>query len=134
MSNDELPPDDVDHASFSAGPCVVRTEMGAALSGVVSVCGDMDMATAPAFRAAVDRLVDEGVLTLRIDLSGVPFIDSSGLGSLVYGYRRLRDRDGAVVVSGVGPQPARVLRITHLDRILDVQPVAIPAGRTRRGR
>jgi len=129
MSNDELPPDDVDHTSFAAGPCVVHTEMGAALSGVVSVYGDMDMTAAPAFRAAVDRLVDDGARALRIDLSGVPFIDSSGLGSLVYGYRRLRDRDGDVVVCGVGPQPARVLRITHLDRILNVQPSTTRAAR-----
>ncbi|MFI6582418.1 STAS domain-containing protein [Embleya sp. NPDC050493] len=128
MSLDDLPPDDVDHTSFSARPCIVHTTMEADLGGTVSVRGDMDMTAAPVFRQAVDRLVDEGARSLRIDLSGVPFIDSSGLGSLVYGYRRLRDRDGDVVVCGVRPQPARVLRITHLDRILSVECAAVPAA------
>ncbi|MET7298388.1 STAS domain-containing protein [Embleya sp. NPDC005575] len=131
MSLDDLPPDDVDHTSFSAKPCVVHTAMEPDLGGTVSVQGDMDMTAAPVFRQAVDRLVDEGARSLRIDLSGVPFIDSSGLGSLVYGYRRLRDRDGDIVVCGVGPQPARVLRITHLDRILSVEAAAVPAAPRR---
>ncbi|MGC0418559.1 STAS domain-containing protein [Embleya sp. AB8] len=129
MSLDDLPPDDVDHTSFSARPCVVHTALEPDLGGTVSVHGDMDMTAAPVFRQAIDRLVDEGARSLRIDLSGVPFIDSSGLGSLVYGYRRLRDRDGDIVVSGVGPQPARVLRITHLDRILKVEPTIVPVVR-----
>jgi anti-sigma B factor antagonist len=128
MSLDDLPPDDVDHTSFSPRPCVVHTALEAG-GGTVAVHGDMDMTAAPVFREAVDRLVDEGAHSLRIDLSGVPFIDSSGLGSLVYGYRRLRDREGRVEVHGVGPQPARVLRITHLDRILRVVPAAERAGR-----
>lgn len=131
MSLDDLPPDDVDHTSFSARPCVVHVALEADLGGTVSVHGDMDMTAAPMFRQAVDRLVDEGAHSLRIDLTGVPFIDSSGLGSLVYGYRRLRDRDGDVVVCGVGPQPARVLRITHLDRILRVECATVHATPNR---
>ncbi|MYS80703.1 STAS domain-containing protein [Embleya scabrispora] len=131
MSLDDLPPDDVDHTSVSARPCVVHITLEPDLGGTVSVRGDMDMTAAPVFRQAVDRLVDEGARSLRIDLSGVSFIDSSGLGSLVYGYRRLRDRDGDIVVCGVGPQPARVLRITHLDRILSVEAAAVPAAPRR---
>lgn len=56
----------------------------------VHVHGELDFATAPLLEAAIERLVAEPAGDVRLDLAGVPFIDSSGVAALIRGDRRLQ--------------------------------------------
>ena len=54
---------------------------------------------------------------LVVDFSGVQFFSSQMLGLLVDVWRRLRDQEGTVTISGINPQLTRVFRITNLDKL-----------------
>ena len=72
--------------------------------------------------AELKRLV-AGLLTggeqLRLDLSAVTFIDSSGLGAIVSLIKLIGSR-GDLEITGVGPRVHEMLQLTHLDRVLRV--------------
>jgi anti-sigma B factor antagonist len=61
---------------------------------VLAVRGEVDVYTAPRFRERLIELVSEGKHRIIIDLEGVDFLDSTGLGVLVGGLKRLRSHDG----------------------------------------
>jgi anti-sigma B factor antagonist len=82
--------------------------------------GEVDMATTPQLRDELLGLVGEGHRHLVLDVSGVPFLDSTGLGVLMEVHRRLRDNDGAVALVGARPALIRLLTITNLSRALPV--------------
>jgi anti-sigma B factor antagonist len=91
--------------------------------GEVTLCvvvGEVDMATTPQLRDELIGLVEAGERRLVLDVSGVPFLDSTGLGVLMEMHRRLRDGSGAVALVGARPALVRLLTITNLSRALPV--------------
>jgi anti-sigma B factor antagonist len=87
---------------------------------VLEVRGDLDMATAPQLRDGLQRLVDAGDRQVVMDLAGVGFMDSSGLGTLVVMFQVLRAVGGRLRLAAVQPAVYGVLRITSVDRAIDV--------------
>ena len=61
---------------------------------------------------------------LVVDLDGVPFMDSAGLGVLIGGIRRVREGGGEVALAATQPAMRRLLRITGLDKIVEVSDCA----------
>lgn len=87
---------------------------------VVRVHGEFDMAGADRFRSAVDPLLQSGdIAHLCVDLGGVSFVDSSGIGALLGRYRRLSARGGSMSLVGA---PAAVQGMLDLSGILRVIP------------
>ncbi|EXG79306.1 anti-anti-sigma regulatory factor, SpoIIAA [Cryptosporangium arvum DSM 44712] len=84
------------------------------------IVGEVDMATTPQLRDELLGLVDAGHKYLVLDVSGVPFLDSTGLGVLMEVHRRLRDNSGAAALVGARPALVRLLTITNLSRALPV--------------
>ena len=80
--------------------------------------GELESFTVSQFRQALADLASPG--GLLIDLSGVPFVDSAGLGALIGGIRRIRELGGQVAVVCSRPTLARLLRSTGFDRIVTV--------------
>ena len=80
--------------------------------------GELDAYTVTQFRESLASFV--GVKRLVIDLSGVPFMDSAGLGALIGGIRRARESGGDVAVSCSRPTLIRLLHTTGFDRIVPV--------------
>lgn len=80
--------------------------------------GELDAYTVGQFRDALAGLAS--IQRLLIDLSDVPFMDSSGLGALIGGIRRAREADGDVTVACSRPTLTRLLHTTGFDRIVAV--------------
>lgn len=87
---------------------------------VLHVSGEIDMATAPELRQRVLALVAEGNHHLVIDLSGVGFCDSTGLGVLVAAVKRVRTAGGDLRVVCGDERMCALFAITRLDRVFDV--------------
>ncbi len=81
--------------------------------------GELDAFTVSQFRQALADLASSRQL-LIIDMSGVPFVDSAGLGALIGGIRRTRELGGDVAVCCTRPTLTRLLHTTGLDRIVPV--------------
>ena len=95
---------------------------------VVEVAGELDLHTSPALRDHVLGLIEDGTWFLALDMTKVEFMDSSSLGALVSCLKRLRERDGRLVLVGVGGTPMKVLNLTGLDRVFELvdTPAALP--------
>ena len=89
---------------------------------VVGVAGELDATTAPALRDAVLGLLNRGVDSLVVDLHGVTFIDSTGVGSLLRIHHRQGLLGGAVHFVADQPSVLRVLDLMQLTRRLHVAP------------
>lgn len=85
---------------------------------VLSVSGEVDLATAPQLRQQLVDLVADGHRRIVVDLSRTDFLDSTGLGALVVGLKRLRAHDGEMRVVCTTPRVRKVFEITHVDRVL----------------
>lgn len=87
---------------------------------VLSVSGEIDMQTATALR---DRVVDldVGRGTLVLDLAGVGFVDSSGLGALLGIKKQQEAAGGRLVLSRLSPAVTRLIEITKMDRVFTQQ-------------
>jgi anti-sigma B factor antagonist len=88
--------------------------------GIVIVCpvGELDLAAAPALRAALRRalhVADQGV---RVDLSAVTFLDSTALAALVETWREAEATEMSFCVDRAAPNVRRVLEITRLDSLI----------------
>jgi anti-sigma B factor antagonist len=89
---------------------------------VVIVNGDVDAGTAPRLRQQFDKLLGDGEQNFVIDLSQVPFMDSSGLATLVQLFKRVRIGHGDVRLCGLQPEVRRIFELTRLDRVFDIFP------------
>jgi anti-anti-sigma factor len=89
---------------------------------LVSLNGRLDATASPEVKATLRRLVGEGHRKIVVDLHQVPFIDSSGLASLVSGLRLAREQDSTVVLCNIQTQAQIVFQLTMLDRIFAIYP------------
>ncbi|MGX2039261.1 STAS domain-containing protein [Methylocaldum sp. MU1018] len=68
------------------------------------------------------KLLEDGHTRLVVDLSGVRFIDSSGLGALLSGYKNASLRSGSFVLAGLQPRVQSMFELTRLHRVFDIYP------------
>jgi anti-sigma B factor antagonist len=85
---------------------------------VLSVVGELELATAPRLHQRVVGLVGEGCDHIVLDLTNVDFVDSVGLGVVVAALKRARGRGGEVVVVGAVPRVRSLFEVTRLDEIV----------------
>lgn len=95
----------------------IREDTSAAGTSRLLVSGELDVETSPALRDRGAALVDGGTDNLIVDLAGVTFIDSTGLGALVSLQKRCRRRGGSLVVTGCQGPVERLMSLTGLDRV-----------------
>ena len=87
---------------------------------VIEVGGEIDVYTAPRLREKIIALVDDGRYQLIVNLEGVEFLDSTGLGVLVGGLKRVRQHDGGIQLVCTQPRILRIFRITGLSRVFEI--------------
>jgi anti-sigma B factor antagonist len=78
----------------------------------------LDAVIAPSFREALVSRIDQGCHNIVLDLSQVSFLDSSGLGALVFVLKHLVHKGGRLHICGVTPAVMSVLKLTRMDRLL----------------
>ncbi len=66
------------------------------------------------------QLFDEGKCNLIIDLSAVRFVDSSGLGALVSGFKNASAREGSLKLCSLQPQVRSMFELTRLHRVFEI--------------
>ena len=82
------------------------------------ISGELDAVAVPELRPVLDDIINKGHKQIVVDLAGLRLIDSSGVGAIVYLFRRVRGLGGTVVVRGASDQPLAILRLLKLDQIL----------------
>ncbi|HEY6558617.1 MAG TPA: STAS domain-containing protein [Polyangiaceae bacterium] len=94
---------------------------------LLKIEGELDANTAPELRPVLDALVAEERKHVKVDLSALRLIDSSGVGALVSLYKRVRAAGGEVQISGVRDQPLAIFKLLRLDAVFaDAASVAAP--------
>lgn len=84
----------------------------------VWLSGELDHHAARTLREQVDAAVERSSAKhLRLDFSGVTFMDSSGIGLIMGRYRLMQSRGGTLTVAGASERLLRVMKLAGLDRL-----------------
>ncbi len=89
---------------------------------VVHVYGELDVATAPQLRELLIDLVGDGANRLVLDLDGVDFLDSTGLGTIIGALKRARTHGGELRLVCAQSRITRLFEITGLDKAVPLLP------------
>jgi anti-sigma B factor antagonist len=100
---------------------------------VVKVQGEVDVYTAPMMKEEVQRSIDAGLTRVVVDLSGVAYMDSSGLGVLIGALKRAREGGGDLIVSAPNARITRIMDVTGLGRIFNVHTATDGALKSLKG-
>ena len=87
---------------------------------VLAVKGEVDVYSAPRLREKLVELVSEGHRQIVADLEGVDFLDSTGLGVLVGGLKRVRAHDGSLDLVCRQERILKIFRITGLTKVFGI--------------
>jgi anti-anti-sigma factor len=82
--------------------------------GVLHVAGELDLASAPQLRSALQEQVDGGAARCVLDLTDLTFCDSTGLTILIWAHHAFAD---GAVLHRPSPQLSKILRTTGLDQV-----------------
>ncbi len=94
---------------------------------IVAVEGEIHVSTAPEFSAMLSAIVNGGPTSLVLDLTGVMFIDSTGLSVLLSALRQVTHAGGQMAVVCSNPTVLRLFEITRLDTTFDIHAELEPA-------
>jgi anti-sigma B factor antagonist len=84
---------------------------------VVAPTGRLDVAGAPALKDVMNGLAQNGPPKVVIDMEGVSFVDSTGLGSVIAALKQVRNGQGELRLAAPNQQVRVVLELTTLDRV-----------------
>jgi anti-sigma B factor antagonist len=85
---------------------------------VLHLDGRLNMVSAARLREAVTSTVAKGHTRIAVDLAGVDFMDSSGLGALISGLKTTRQAGGDLRIAAPSEQVKLVLQLTNMERVL----------------
>ncbi len=85
------------------------------LSGKIMGGPDFDK-----FKGEITSLVEGGYKNLILDMSGVPWINSTGLGILITGYHSIKAAEGTMKICNVKERVLSIFYISQLENIFDV--------------
>ncbi len=98
----------------------IKTEQLAGDAYVISLAGEVDLYTAPEFKQQLLEVISQGGRNVIVDFSDTTFIDSTTLGVLVGGVKRLRTNDGQLSLVCSDRNITKIFEITGLDRVFSI--------------
>jgi anti-sigma B factor antagonist len=100
----------------------IKTEQLGDDAYVISLAGEVDLYTAPEFKQQLLEVIAQGGRQVIVDFSATTFIDSTTLGVLVGGVKRLRVNDGQLTLVCDDRNITKIFEITGLDRVFTIYP------------
>jgi anti-sigma B factor antagonist len=91
--------------------------------------GDLDVYTVGSLRDALGKMIEDDTPRVVVDLDGVPFMDSSGLGALMGGVRRLREAGGDLAIACTREQHLKLFTITCFGEGVSIAPTVEEAAK-----
>jgi anti-sigma B factor antagonist len=98
----------------------IKTEQLEGNGYVISLAGEVDLYTAPEFKAQLLEVIGKGAKHVIVDFTNTTFIDSTTLGVLVGGVKRLRSSDGELSLVCSDRNITKIFEITGLDRVFAI--------------
>ena len=98
----------------------IKTEQLSDDAYVISLSGEVDLYTAPEFKQQLLEVISQGATEVIVDLSSTTFIDSTTLGVLVGGVKRLRPNEGRLSLVCSDRNITKIFEITGLDRVFAI--------------
>lgn len=95
---------------------VTGYQRGGTLAAVIS--GELDHHTAAAARGGLDALITDDIKNIELDMSGLTFMDSSGIGVIVGRYKKIAARGGTFRVLNANEHIDRIMRMAGLYALL----------------
>lgn len=95
-------------------------ESGDGGAHVIRVRGEIHVSTAPEFTQRLTAAIESGKTAIVLDMSGVEFIDSTGLSVLLNGLRLVTQMHGRMAIVCTNPTVLRLFQITSLDETFDI--------------
>ena len=87
---------------------------------IILVGGEIDVYTAPKLRETLIELVSEGSHNVVVNLEGVDFLDSTGLGVLVGALKRVKAHDGSLALVCTQDKILKIFKITGLTKVFPI--------------
>jgi anti-sigma B factor antagonist len=100
----------------------IKTEQADGGVYVIALAGEVDLYTAPEFKQQLLDVIAQGGKDVIVDFSDTTFIDSTTLGVLVGGVKRLRTNDGQLSLVCSDRNITKIFEITGLDRVFTIYP------------
>src|SRR4249920_538375 len=108
----------------------IKTEQLADDAYVIALTGEVDLYTAPEFKQQLLEAIGDGAKHVIVDFSNTTFIDSTTLGVLVGGVKRLRQNEGQLSLVCSDRNITKIFEITGLDRVFAIHPTLEAALRS----
>lgn len=86
----------------------------------LTIRGSLDINSARLLAEEIDRVVATKPPKVKVDLSALDLIDSSGVAALIKLYRGMRGNGGAIIIRGARDQPLAVLKLLRMDHVLNL--------------
>ena len=98
----------------------IKTEQLGEDAYLISLSGEVDLYTAPDFKQQLLQVIGDGARQVIVDFSQTTFIDSTTLGVLVGGVKRLRPSGGSLALVCTDQNISKIFEITGLDRVFPI--------------
>jgi anti-sigma B factor antagonist len=105
----------------------IKTEQLGEDAYLISLSGEVDLYTAPDFKQQLLQVIGDGARQVIVDFSQTTFIDSTTLGVLVGGVKRLRPNGGELLLVCSDRNITKIFEITGLDRVFSIYPTRVEA-------
>ena len=88
---------------------------------VITPCGEVDLSSSPTLRRSLQSALLEGCCDVHIDLSGVPYMDSSGVATLVEALQVCKRQQRSLALLRSSSRVASIFKISKLDTVFTIR-------------
>lgn len=88
--------------------------------GSVTVFGDLDGSTSPTLLKEIESLIEQGMVNVILDFSGIEFISSSGIGVIAVSSKDISQRSGKLIVVCNNKKVLSLFDITNLSKVITI--------------
>ena len=88
----------------------------------IVIKGDINFEASKELKQAFDSLLKDGVKNIVLDLTDVPVSSSTGIGTLLMLYKKLKQIDGSLKMDGIHKNLYSMLKLVKIDSLIDINP------------